>query len=353
MDFFMKLERHFDALTSLRGLFSLIIVLFHTMPVDSGSFSSIPGVSFISQFGGRLGVSIFFILSGFFMSYSYRDRLMAHSISFGPFLAKKLRKLYPLYLITNLAALFLNVIQYGMSGFNLERIALTFLMKLGDGLVGEVPYNGPTWFVCTLFFCYVIFFCLTYYSKSMTQYCCSIVLGIICGHGMINAGLNIPFCTVDNGVGLMNFFVGCALAEIYPKIGEQTHKWLRPATFVTLLFFLYLLHGYGVIIICGDVYTAFALLISPFIIYLALANGLCSKILQWKPFVCLGRFSSSIFFWHWVVYLAFRYFFSRLFPNQNIQGTHFLIYFVIMMIWSVLFQIIFQKIQSRRHAVSA
>ena len=342
--FSMEQRNTFSTLTSLKGIFILIIAFHNTMLVHP-LFDAVPGSAFLSMFGGSLGNSMFFVLSGFCMAYVYRDRITSHVISFKDFLWKRLKKLYPLYLITNIVALFLNTVQYGMSAIHLEKIASTLLLKIGDGLRTDDPYNAPTWFVCTLFLCYVVFFFCCYHSKTPTHYWCAIVFGIILGHSLARTDVSLPFCSSGNGIGLMNFFIGCALAEIYPLISPKTHKWAAPLSFVILLLCFCLFFAYGTGIICGNVNAAFAFVITPLIVYLALVDGPFNRILRLKPLVYLGKISSSIFFWHLVVYYAFSILFSVFAPGRFIQETHYFVYFAIMIVWCIASDAVYERLQ--------
>lgn len=340
----MEQGKRLDALTALKGIFILIIVFHNTMLFEP-LFEAVPGSAFLTLFGGALGNSMFFLLSGFGMAFGYRDRIQSHAIAFGDFLGKRLKKLYPMYLASNFAALILAIVQYGASAINLQRIAFTVLMQMGGGLTGVDLYNTPTWFVCTLMLCYVVFFFTAYHCKTRTQYRSAIVGGIVLGYGLLTAGLKLPFCHADSGIGLMNFYIGCALAEAYPLLREKRQKWAAPGAFVTLLAIAYLLLRYGVEIICGNVQVAFAFCICPLIFYLAMADGLCTKILRWKPLVALGNISSSIYFWHLVLYSGAYALFYRIAPGQSIQEIHYLVFFVGLLVWSTLAHRIFERTQ--------
>ena len=88
----MDQKGYFRSLTSLKGLFILMIVLHNTLSI-SHVFSHIPGTAFIIRFGGQLGNSMFYILSGFLLSAGYRDRIQSHRISFPAYLLRRLKKL--------------------------------------------------------------------------------------------------------------------------------------------------------------------------------------------------------------------------------------------------------------------
>jgi peptidoglycan/LPS O-acetylase OafA/YrhL len=322
----MEQRDHFRALTSLKGLFILIIALHNTL-ADTQLFSGIPGTSFLVLFGGALGNSMFFILSGFLLSHGYKNRIRNHSISFGTFLLRRLKKLYPMYILSNLVAFASEVARYGASAINLEKLVFTVLLKVG-GLGEHSPYNKPTWFLCALLICYVLFFAICYHARTHTQYLSGITALVILGYSLISPSLQIPYLGDSEGVAYMNFFLGCILAEVYPLISRKLHRWMQPAFLVALPVCLYLMLSYGVEIIAGDVKIAFAFMICPMILYLALVKGPCRAILQFRGFVFLGKISSCIFFWHLVLYQIFCEVFG------SVGEIRYLIYFLGMIAFS-------------------
>ena len=325
----MEAKRSLPALTALKGLFIFVIV-FHNSLSANALFDTVPGTAFVRLFGGELGDAMFFILSGFLFSYSYRERIRAGTISFKTFLLRRLKKLYPLYIITNAAALILAVMQYDISAMTLKKTAFTILLQVGGGLERGVPYNSPTWFVSALFVCYIAFFAVAFYAKKPTQYNCAIVFGIAWGYMLMGADLAIPFCYPENGLAFLCFFIGCGLAELYPLITRQMHKWLRPASFLVLVSSVILLFRYGVEIISGGFPVACAFVLCPLILYLALAEGWCSKLLQLKPFVLLGKISVSIYFWHMVIYTML----AQMVPGGEMGERDYVLYLLVLVVWS-------------------
>lgn len=264
-------------------------------------FETVPGMPFIRLYGGSLGNSMFFMLSGFLIPFRYRERIGQGNISFEDFLKRRLKKLYPMYALTNLAALLVAVWQYGISAINLRKIAFTFLLQQGGGLTGENPYNSPTWFVSALLVCYVFYFIVVRWARSPARYRCCLCAGIAWGYYLSTVQLKIPFCYPGNGSAFLNFFIGCALAELYPHIERQKY-WMKPVSIVALAGSLFLMQGYGVEIISGGSAEAFSFVVCPLILYLAWADGLVSRIFSWKPFVYLGKISMPVFYWHLVLY---------------------------------------------------
>ena len=91
-----KNRTYYPSLTGLKAIMCLVIVLYHTLP-STPLTEAIPLTSIISYFGGSLGNSMFFILSGFLLSWGYKNRIQEHQISFREFLLRRLKKLYPMY----------------------------------------------------------------------------------------------------------------------------------------------------------------------------------------------------------------------------------------------------------------
>lgn len=300
----MNQKQEIRGLTALKGLFIWMIVL-HNASLLDGFLEELPGMSYIYLYGGSLGNSMFFILSGFLMSWGYRDRIRDGRIAFGDFLCRRVKKLYPMYVLSNLAALVVSVWQYGVSAINLKKIAFTLLLQAGV-LDNTGPYNNPTWFVPVLMVCYGLYYGGTYLTKSATAYRLFLAGGVVAGYYFSGTDLQIPFLFSGNGIGYLNFFIGCALAEIYPMIKmEKSRKSLTQCLLCGgLLAAAYLMLRFGVEIISGGSGTAFAFVICPAVLYLAYEEGLISRVLGWKPLQYLGKISMNVFYWHLVLYIA-------------------------------------------------
>ena len=65
----LKTRPHFEILDGLRGLATLVVVIFHFMEIIIAGFIN----NFISH--GYLAVDFFFCLSGFVVSYAYDSRI--------------------------------------------------------------------------------------------------------------------------------------------------------------------------------------------------------------------------------------------------------------------------------------
>lgn len=327
-------RKYIHSLTGIRGIFILFIVFSHTFP-QSQFFQSLPLVPFISLYGGQLGNSMFFILSGYLMALSYKERIRSGNLPFGKFLMRRLHKLYPMYIITNAIMMIFQIIENGISVFSIRRFVFTLLIQSGCGLHNELPYHGATWFVTAIFVCYIVYYFLTYHAKTTTQYYCFIAAGLIIGYALNTKELMLPFCFNENGRAFMNFFIGCVLFEVFPLLSQKTRRWAQPAAAIFLLGCLYLMKAYGVNIISGSLQVALAFLINPLVLLLATGNGIFAKFLGSKPVVALGTISIAIYFWHMPVYECFRLSTNFLLQRADLPDLLFVIYFVVMMLFSI------------------
>ncbi len=86
-----------EGLQMLRGIAALVVVLHHAC-----SFVELPGIFNASILGGlfsagHLGVDIFFVLSGFIIAYAHPGGTAPGKI--GPYLLRRMLRIYPLYWI--------------------------------------------------------------------------------------------------------------------------------------------------------------------------------------------------------------------------------------------------------------
>lgn len=145
-----------DPLTGVRFFLALGVVLFHfqlqwTLPGDGGLFDR-----------ARLGVDVFFILSGFILTHVY---LQGDAVpNYGRFLAARFARIYPAHLFILMAILGMVLIApllgvgLGPGRFNPADFAGTFLL-VSAWFPREtlVEWNGPAWSLSAEWFAYLAF----------------------------------------------------------------------------------------------------------------------------------------------------------------------------------------------------
>lgn len=132
-------HRVFLCLDGMRGVAALLIVVRHTSPFFGG-------ISFDASY---LAVDLFFILSGVVIGNAYEEKLK-RNMSFLAFMATRLVRLYPLYLVGLLLGLAAAAIRHVDAASLLYHGSLSLVFLPNPDRTGEsFPINGPTW---SLFF---------------------------------------------------------------------------------------------------------------------------------------------------------------------------------------------------------
>jgi peptidoglycan/LPS O-acetylase OafA/YrhL len=147
------------ALDALRFLASAFIVLFHFGPEAPVPLSQIH-----EMFGrGYLATDFFLMLSGFVLASAYGGAVAGGAMRTGPFVAKRLKRIYPAHLIT-LAAMVALVAAASLAGrspshpehFEWAALIPNLLLVHAWGYGGDT-WNIPTWSLSALAACYVGF----------------------------------------------------------------------------------------------------------------------------------------------------------------------------------------------------
>ncbi|OSI76168.1 acyltransferase family protein [Bradyrhizobium canariense] len=142
--------RRFVVLDFYRFVAALGVFIFHLKTIDSG-------IAPIWNGSYGLFVDMFFILSGFVISYSYPSDARGLK-AYSRFMIRRIARIYPLHFLTLLVFVLL-------IGFGLDRSArstpLDFLYNLvllqAWGVTDHLSFNSPSWSISAEFFCYLIF----------------------------------------------------------------------------------------------------------------------------------------------------------------------------------------------------
>lgn len=170
----MLKKQEFWALNWLRFFLSLYIVLFHTLNEPYALKEKHPVISTLLDLG-NFATSIFFVLSGFLLTYVYVSLRNGIKIDRRSFLVSRLSALYPIHLFTSILALpfFLAVI-YRNGGVAVPIDVLwheTRMLSSGETIFAVLmnltlthawnPFyfllNAPSWSLSALLFFYVVF----------------------------------------------------------------------------------------------------------------------------------------------------------------------------------------------------
>ena len=146
------------ALTSLRYLAALWVVVFHFRP-----YAGVEAVGVPVLYQGYLAVDFFFVLSGFVLAHVYRSSIQSGKYSHRTFVIKRLARVYPMHAVTLafFAALGLIAPVIGLHLDGAEKFDMSQLLPqvlLVHAWVGSgETFNYPSWSISAEFLAYLSF----------------------------------------------------------------------------------------------------------------------------------------------------------------------------------------------------
>lgn len=151
------------ALTGIRALAAFWVVLFH-FRVELVAL--LPGLRPMLPFAaaGRVGVDLFFVLSGFILAYNYADRFRTvRRGAYGRFLWLRLARIYPVHLVTlgALVAVVAGMRAVGMPanppGMYTAEAVVSNLLLVNAWPGMSLTWNYPAWSISAEWFAYLLF----------------------------------------------------------------------------------------------------------------------------------------------------------------------------------------------------
>ena len=315
----MKKEK-MKSLQALRAFAFLGIFVFHAGFIDLGAW----------------GVSVFFVLSGFLMMYSYYDRPTQESISLKSsigFSSKKIKKLYPLHLVTMVIAIsymvFDKILNNALEYSYLLHIAKTAALSI-PLLQTWVPkmyvafaLNGPSWYLSVSLFLYACFpYLLRFFREHISMKNASVYLaGIYIVQTILAVTLgrlNMPeaytnewskwFTYIFPAFRLGDFSAGCVLGYMFMNRNKDNcGKGLSASIFEIITIILVVLSVYIYKKLAGGShewlrYTTIFLPSSLALVWIfAINKGIITQILTNPITVYVGNISPYAFLIHQVV----------------------------------------------------
>jgi peptidoglycan/LPS O-acetylase OafA/YrhL len=161
----MPMKETYRALNGLRFFAAIAVVFFHYMPEVTG-FEHLPKVLRNLVQCGPIALGFFFILSGFVLASSYRDRALDSSGARRAFWLARFARLYPIYLVAYIFFAPIALQKYVLHPTLLSHAAgvetffsagfLSLLMIQAWTHLSQA-WNGPSWSLSVEAFFYVIF----------------------------------------------------------------------------------------------------------------------------------------------------------------------------------------------------
>jgi len=165
-------------LTSCRFFFALMVFFSHIDFIDKSHVTFHTLYQNIFQ-EGYLGVSFFFILSGFILTLNYKDKILSGEVGHKEFWMARLARIYPLHFITTILCIPLTLIFFNdgvlMWGLKLC-LNLLLLQSFVPAISVYYSFNAPSWSISDEMFFYLIFpFLIILYNKCRSAVCINLI----------------------------------------------------------------------------------------------------------------------------------------------------------------------------------
>jgi peptidoglycan/LPS O-acetylase OafA/YrhL len=335
---------HLDALTSLRFVAAFAVLVLHYRDM----LGPLPAWVMRGVVGGQYGVTFFFILSGFILTYRYKAWFGpgVSGASFWRFLRFRAARIYPVYLLGLLLDTPAHLIERLQAG-QLAEVGQTYWASWLLNLVGlqawipAVPFamfwNTPAWSVSAEFFFYATFpFVCAWLSARLrtTTSLATLFLAVLLGGLALYVGtiyvLNFAirvsgetqyiFVSYNPLLRYSEFMAGCIAGQFFllrrslparpAADAARARRWRDGLLAIAML-------AVGVRVWSPeytgpsqwlwlmDVAVKYAIFIVPFTaIILAVASGptFLSPLLERSWMVLLGEASYSLYIIHWSVF---------------------------------------------------
>lgn len=343
------------SLDGLKGILALMVCVHHygNVCIDYGyQFPDIIPESIYVY--GYLSVEFFFMLSGFLMALNHCEN--RNDENFITYIKNRMRNIYPPYVFAFLLLAILLVGRHIYSyitgivltdqHYDVWHIILTLTLTSTGWIENTFnPYVGNGWFICVLFLCYISF----YFARIVRQKNIALFQGIcvilaMLGHIGINQSSYLPFLNFSAGRGILSFWGGVLLYEIYTTLSQRKISIITYINFFVVLVIMLLGRTFGFDKVMGDPQKVCMFYVFPIILLAALQIRWCKGILSSIPFWALGKISFAIYLVHPIIW-------SFIYDIEKITENHYdlsdsgilMLGIIIVLIVSIVWHILIEK----------
>ena len=308
-------------LTSIRMIFAIFVFLSHLSFLEnSNSYSKLFNNIFSEGF---LGVSFFFILSGFILTYSYESRLRKKTVFIRSFYIARFARIYPMHFVTMIVALTLSLIVGNNDNYLLQNSLLIQSFYNDKDIFFSL--NAPSWSISDEMFFYIVFPVVLFFNINIRLLILFVLtaailyLNVYLDHDNQHYWLYISpiFRFADFLLGIILYSIYRYVKSNFNNVNGTILEILSMSIFI--LFFAY--HNYLDISYRYSIYYWLPM----FLIILAFAisgssekKGFFSKILCNKYLVWLGEISFCFYLIHLIVIRVMSSMMNKLFTDIDL-----------------------------------
>lgn len=211
-----------NTLTSLRLIFAFMVFGAHCYVIDD-----IFSTHFFKE--GFVGVSFFFVLSGFIIAYNYQKKLQEKEITRRRFWVARIARVYPLHWLTLFIAAILGDYVVASGGLDWCRHFLASL-TLTHAYIPEADYyfsfNSPSWSLCCeqlFYICFPFLVPLTRNYKHLLYIFCVTAILLVVGMPLHSGRGNKGVLVCQSYCPLSRFHCRHVAFPIIRAVERQAH----------------------------------------------------------------------------------------------------------------------------------
>lgn len=294
-------------LTSLRFFFAFIVFLSHLewVPTVDKNFTAFYD-NVLHE--GFLGVSFFFILSGFILALNYKEKILEKKISFKEFWIARIARIYPLHLLTLLYSLPIFFTDIFRAPFLWIMSFLSNLFLLQSFVPDQDFYfgfNAVSWSISNELFYYLMFpvLMIVIYKKPKSIYLFLFLFLLIpVAIYFTPRNFQVFLYSVNPVIRISDFILGILLFKVFEfRVFSRFFRTRSLATIAELsaILLFILFFSFHLEVPVGYRFATYYWLPMVCIIYaFAHQAGFFSKLLSFRWFVFLGEISFSFYMFH-------------------------------------------------------
>ena len=185
---------------------------------------------------GQMGVAVFFLISGFVLVYSTKNR------SLEGYWKKRAIRLLPLYYVTTLLVFALGFIAPNLihsSEISLRAFVKSLLFIPYETKIGVYPIYPICWTLTVEVFVYLVYYLICILNKKRAGILTAVflILCVILGQSVLKGSL---FSEVYGRIYMINFSIGMLLAVMFPTLKKHSFKVPATVTMIGCVIFVFI-----------------------------------------------------------------------------------------------------------------
>jgi peptidoglycan/LPS O-acetylase OafA/YrhL len=328
---FKDTKSHYEILDGLRGVASVMVVMFHTLETFTGGDHAKQIINH-----GYLAVDFFFVLSGFVIGYAYDDRWGKMGIS--DFFKRRFIRLHPMIIVGMIIGAVTFYLQDSAFFPGINEVPVTSLlltMLIGFTLIpvppsmdirgwSEMhPLNGPAW---SLFFEYIGNILYALFVRRLSNTILAILV-FLAGAALIHLAVTSPSGDLIGGwsldptqlrIGftrlLYPFFAGLLLSRVV-KPTQISHAFLWCSALLIIILAMPRIGDPSTLWMNGLYDSLSIAVVFPFIVYLGASGQVTGR------FSRINKFLADISYPIYIIHYPLIYMFMAWVANNKISLT--------------------------------